>query len=491
MKIKNGFKLLSLILCFSILPVTESVAAIKNGGTCTKLNAKKVFSGYNFKCVKSGSKLVWRRGSRVDSGSSNSAGGITSPAPVTSPDLEVFWEGMSLKVRVTTPRQTVMQAESISGVKSRVKFGTVAVSKTDSEYKTSTGNQTITFNWDLSSLWNAFKLAPWPITVEAELVNTSGSGPANKKEIDIPLLVSSPSLSPTPTPLPSATQSTTPKPSPTIAATPTPAPTASAIPSPSPSKSPEASPRESINQINSKRAAANYLSILSFSRKGLIRQLEYEGYSRTDAEYGVDAQVVNWKEQAAKSAASYIKLMPFSYTGLLNQLIYDGFTEEEANFGTSSTGLTRTPIGPTATPQPSPSKSAASAEGGCQVLSPAALPFGNQRITVTNVVWEKDQSGYVSALFTIRNDNSMSLRLVQFTFYVFSGNSIVNLAQTLQGDNFFIKDDNKFNSVDGQRGAWLPGQSRTFRLPTNEILDCSSIRYSSSTFRVLQGIGDS
>jgi len=470
--------------------MTESNAAVKNGETCTKRNAQKVFGGYNFKCIKSGSKLVWRRGSQVESGASNSSGGITSPAPITTPDLEVFWEGMSLKVKVTTPRQTIMQAESISGVKSRVKFGTVAVSKTDSEYKTSTGNQTITFNWDLSSLWNTFKLAPWPITVEAELVNTSGSGPANKKEIDIPLLVASPTLSPTPTPLPSATQSTTPKPSPSITATPTPAPTASAIPSPSPSKTPETKPKESINQLNAKRAAANYLSYSSFSRQGLIKQLEYEGYSRSDAVYGVDAQVVNWKEQAAKKAASYINTMPFSYAGLLKQLIYEGFTEEEANFGASSTGLTRTPAGPTATPQPSPSKSAPSAKDGCQVLSPAALPFGNQRITVTNIVWEKDQSGYVSAIFTIRNDNSMSLRLVQFTFYVFSGNSIVNLAQTLQGHNFFIKDDSKFNSVDGQKGAWLPGQSRNFRLPTNEILDCSSIRYSSSAFRVLQGIGD-
>jgi hypothetical protein len=91
----------------------------------------------------------------------------------------------------------------------------------------------------------------------------------------------------------------------------------------------------------------------------------------------------------------------------------------------------------------------------------------------------------------MRNDNSMSLRLVQYTFLIISDYSVVRLAQTLQGDNFFIKDDPKFNSIDGQSGAWLAGQTRIFRLPTNQILKCSTISYSSAGFSVSLGIGDS
>jgi len=81
--------------------------------------------------------------------------------------------------------------------------------------------------------------------------------------------------------------------------------------------------------------------------------------------------------------------------------------------------------------------------------------------------------------------------LVQFTFFVINNYLIVKLAQTLQGDNFFIKDDVKFNSTDGIAGAWSPGQSRTFRLPTNTIMKCTDIEVSSSGFSVSQGIGDS
>jgi hypothetical protein len=250
-------------------------------------------------------------------------------------------------------------------------------------------------------------------------------------------------------------------------------------------------PSESVNQGNARRAAASYLRFAAFSRAGLIKQLEFEGYSRKDAEYGVDTQKANWSEQAVKSAASYLRFAAFSYSGLLNQLLYEGFSLEEATFGVDSTGLTRSNSTPSPTPKPIPSASASSTETGCQVLSGAPLPFGNQRITVTEVKWEKDKAGYVSALFTMRNDNTMSLRLVQFTFYVFSGNAIVPLAQTLKGENFFVKNDPSFNSVDGATGAWLPGQTRVFKLPSNEILECGSIRYTSSAFKVLQGIGDS
>jgi hypothetical protein len=83
----------------------------------------------------------------------------------------------------------------------------------------------------------------------------------------------------------------------------------------------------------------------------------------------------------------------------------------------------------------------------------------------------------------------MSLRLVEFKFFASHKYSIIHFDQTLQGNSFFVKDDPKFNSADGQPGAWIPGQSRTFRLPSNQMLDCSSITVLSSGFTVVLGIG--
>ena len=97
--------------------------------------------------------------------------------------------------------------------------------------------------------------------------------------------------------------------------------------------------KETVNQVNARRAAANYLSISPFSRSGLIEQLEFEGFNNADATYGVDTQKANWKEQAAKSAKNYLKLTSFSRSGLIQQLEFEGFTLEEATFGVDSTGL--------------------------------------------------------------------------------------------------------------------------------------------------------
>ena len=145
---------------------------------------------------------------------------------------------------------------------------------------------------------------------------------------------------------------------------------------------------------------------------------------------------------------------------------------------------------PTATPTPISTPTAPAAEVGCTVNYLSPLPYASQRIALTSITWEKDAQGYVSALATMRNDNSMSLRLVEFKFSAVHKFSVVRFDQTLQGNSFFIKDDPKFNSVDGQTGAWLPGQSRTFRLPSNQMLECRSINVLASGFSVAQGIGE-
>lgn len=93
------------------------------------------------------------------------------------------------------------------------------------------------------------------------------------------------------------------------------------------------------SQCNAFRSAADYLRLMAFSRSGLIRQLEFEGYSTADATYGVDAQNADWNAQATKSAKSYLDLMPFSRSGLIAQLEFEGFTRAQATFGVAANGL--------------------------------------------------------------------------------------------------------------------------------------------------------
>lgn len=99
------------------------------------------------------------------------------------------------------------------------------------------------------------------------------------------------------------------------------------------------SPTENPNQSNARRAAASYLNYSAFSRTGLIKQLEYEGFSTSDATYGVDAQNADWNAQAAKAAKSYLSYSAFSRSGLFDQLKYEGYTDEQATYGVDSTGL--------------------------------------------------------------------------------------------------------------------------------------------------------
>ena len=87
------------------------------------------------------------------------------------------------------------------------------------------------------------------------------------------------------------------------------------------------------------KSATSYLRFMSFSRSGLIKQLEYEKFSLEDATYGVDAQNADWNAQAAKSASSYLKTMSFSRSGLIAQLVYEGFSQSQAEYGVNAIGL--------------------------------------------------------------------------------------------------------------------------------------------------------
>ena len=84
--------------------------------------------------------------------------------------------------------------------------------------------------------------------------------------------------------------------------------------------------------------ARSYLGTMAFSREGLIDQLEYEGFSHSEAVYGADNAGADWSEQAALKAREYLRTMPFSRAGLIDQLEYEGFTTDQAEYGVSVCG---------------------------------------------------------------------------------------------------------------------------------------------------------
>lgn len=88
-----------------------------------------------------------------------------------------------------------------------------------------------------------------------------------------------------------------------------------------------------LGEQNALKTAQSYLKYSSFSYSGLIKQLEYEGYSTEEATFAVDHVGADWSEQALLSAQSYLKYSSFSYSGLVKQLEYEGFSNEEAVYG--------------------------------------------------------------------------------------------------------------------------------------------------------------
>lgn len=93
-----------------------------------------------------------------------------------------------------------------------------------------------------------------------------------------------------------------------------------------------------LGERNALSQANNYLDVMPFSYTGLIDQLEYEGYSHSEAVYGADHCGADWYEQAALKAEDYLDVMAFSRQGLIDQLEYEGFTYEQAVYGVEQNG---------------------------------------------------------------------------------------------------------------------------------------------------------
>ena len=96
--------------------------------------------------------------------------------------------------------------------------------------------------------------------------------------------------------------------------------------------------QKATEYANVVKTARNYLDFMAFSRKGLIDQLVYEGYSQESAEYAVDNIGADWNQQCAKVAKNYLDYMSFSRDGLYQQLAYEGFTDEQIQYGLSQVG---------------------------------------------------------------------------------------------------------------------------------------------------------
>lgn len=89
---------------------------------------------------------------------------------------------------------------------------------------------------------------------------------------------------------------------------------------------------------NALQKAKLYLKTMAFSKKGLIKQLKFDGFTAKEAKYGASKCGANWKQQAAKKAKQYLKTMAFSKQKLIEQLIFDGFTTKEAKYGVKKAG---------------------------------------------------------------------------------------------------------------------------------------------------------
>lgn len=104
-------------------------------------------------------------------------------------------------------------------------------------------------------------------------------------------------------------------------------------------------PTHTVAQEQAIGSAKDYLSVMAFSKRGLIKQLSSkygDGFSKADAKFAVNHIKVNWKKQAAKSAREYLSTGHFSHDGLVEQLeskYGEGFTHEQAEYGVRKAGL--------------------------------------------------------------------------------------------------------------------------------------------------------
>ena len=77
--------------------------------------------------------------------------------------------------------------------------------------------------------------------------------------------------------------------------------------------------------------AQSYISCMPLSPNGLYDQLLFEGFSEEDSQFAIDHLIVDWDEMCYETAVSYVtNIGGFSKKSLIHQLEYDGFTKKQA-----------------------------------------------------------------------------------------------------------------------------------------------------------------
>ena len=94
-----------------------------------------------------------------------------------------------------------------------------------------------------------------------------------------------------------------------------------------------------ISRANAVRVAKDYLQTQGFSFGGLVDQLKFEGFSRSDARYGAGHAGANWFRQAVRVARDYLQTQGFSFSGMVSQLEFEKFTHRQAVYGAHAVGL--------------------------------------------------------------------------------------------------------------------------------------------------------
>lgn len=105
-----------------------------------------------------------------------------------------------------------------------------------------------------------------------------------------------------------------------------------------PANNEQHTPQLSREQRNALNRAERYLSSSAFSQSRLKRQLLYEDFSESAADFAVTTVDADWNEQALKKALRYSQNLSLSDERVANQLSYEGFTSEQIEYA-----LTRLP----------------------------------------------------------------------------------------------------------------------------------------------------
>lgn len=103
------------------------------------------------------------------------------------------------------------------------------------------------------------------------------------------------------------------------------------------------------NQEKALEDAKSYLKESTYSKKGLKEQLEFDGYTKKEANYAVNNCGANWKKQAKKEAKNLIRLsldeewkkwgvFYYSKKSMIETLKYHGYTKSQAKFGAKKCG---------------------------------------------------------------------------------------------------------------------------------------------------------